>query len=1093
MLINSPNISGSLTVTGNSVITGSLTVLGGINATITGSATSASYVEYSNVANKPTLVSGSAQVAAFGFATTGSNQFNGSQAITGSLTVTGQVIAQTLNVQQVTSSIVYSSGSNIFGSSLSDTQQLTGSVSVTGSMNVNGTPVSVGTGSAGQVAFWDGTSSQTGDNGLFWDNSNKRLGIGTSSPIYKLNVHETSDTDVRIQLTNGGTGTGVSNGFQIIANGSSQNFQVNLLQRENGAIGFWTSNIQQMLIASSGNLLLNTTTDAGFRLDVNGTARVQGNLTTNLTAGSVPFIGASGLLSQDNTNLFWDNANKRLGVGTNIPQQKIHAQGTGATTIIAERTGANSAIVGLYASQNPAIIWGESTDFLRFAQIDNTALGGFIERWRIGSTGILQSNGAQTIQTSTGNLTLATAGENGNIVLSPNGTGKVGIGTTGVASFDSVPLLVVGGGTADSGIAIFTSNATAGYLQFADGTSGAEEYRGFIKYDHSTNAMSFSTNSTARTEAEMTILGGGNVGIGTASPASGISTNSKTLHIAHTNVASVSLDNTTQNSKFELASIDVSGGALSIRKNTSAGTSSAIELMRITAAGNVGIGTDSPLAENLLQVSRSVNGQNIVSVENANTGTGAYAEFQARNTNVSNSTSLRVMAMGTGWTTAGGFVQNSGVLNADTSLTGGLSIMTRANADMRFYTNGHTNERMRITAAGNVGIGTDDPLSRLDVNTSTSPLTISNGTTAIGEISYASSGSPNRALTLAGLDGIRFSDSTTERMRITAGGNVGIGTTSPSKRLEIYEDNSSTTSTTGLKITNFSLTTNARAGIVFQSYDNNGAAIWAPRTGSTAGILIFGTNGGSGTAESNIAERMRITSTGNVGINKASPTFKLDILGSDNSQLRLDSSDAADTTIIMDYNGGGSTGRVRIRNANGNLAFNTANSAERMRITSDGYVRLSVNSGGIQFNGDTAAANALDDYEEGTWTPVIRGEGTAGTYELTTAVGHYTKIGRQVTLTAFIRLAGSITGGGTSYLQITGAPFSKGNNMDAVGSVVLNGLDFTGTYVLVKFITVSPTAILFLAEIQDNAGTIDVPISAISANDEISLTITYFV
>lgn len=95
---------------------------------------------------------------------------------------------------------------------------------------------------------------------------------------------------------------------------------------------------------------------------------------------------------------------------------------------------------------------------------------------------------------------------------------RLGIGTTATGNFDSVPLLVVGGGTADSGIVIYTSNATSGYLQFADGTSGAEEYRGFIKYDHSLNAMSFSTNSTARTEAEMTINSSGNVGIGTATP-----------------------------------------------------------------------------------------------------------------------------------------------------------------------------------------------------------------------------------------------------------------------------------------------------------------------------------------------------------------------------------------------------------------------------------------------------------------------------------------------------------------------------------------------------------------------------------------------
>jgi hypothetical protein len=146
--------TGSNQFNGNQTVTGSLTVTGGI----TGSVTTASYVEYTGVANKPTLVSGSAQVTYSGltgvpagivsssaqvggynvFATTGSNQFNGSQAVTGSLTVTGQVVAQTLNVQQVTSSIVYSSGSNIFGNSLGNTQQFTGSVSVTGSLTVNG-------------------------------------------------------------------------------------------------------------------------------------------------------------------------------------------------------------------------------------------------------------------------------------------------------------------------------------------------------------------------------------------------------------------------------------------------------------------------------------------------------------------------------------------------------------------------------------------------------------------------------------------------------------------------------------------------------------------------------------------------------------------------------------------------------------------------------------------------------------------------------------------------------------------------------------------------------------------------------------------
>ena len=67
------------------------------------------------------------------YATTGSNSFRATQSITGSLTVTGQIIAQTINVQQVTSSIIYSSGSNVFGCDINSRQTFTGSFYQTGS------------------------------------------------------------------------------------------------------------------------------------------------------------------------------------------------------------------------------------------------------------------------------------------------------------------------------------------------------------------------------------------------------------------------------------------------------------------------------------------------------------------------------------------------------------------------------------------------------------------------------------------------------------------------------------------------------------------------------------------------------------------------------------------------------------------------------------------------------------------------------------------------------------------------------------------------------------------------------------------------
>jgi hypothetical protein len=67
-----------------------------------------------------------------------------------------------------------------------------------------------------------------------------------------------------------------------------------------------------------------------------------------------------------------------------------------------------------------------------------------------------------------------------------------------------------------------------------------------------------------------------------------------------------------------------------------------------------------------------------------------------------------------------------------------------------------------------------------------------------------------------------------------------------------------------------------------------------------------------------------------------------------------------------------------------------------MRITSDGYLRLA--GGGIQFNGDTAAANALDDYEEGIWTFAATTTGGSVTMSASVNTCSYLKIGRLVSV-----------------------------------------------------------------------------------------------
>ena len=170
MNIYSPVISGSLTVTGstnflgNVVMSGSLTFLSG---SLTGTASnsdllsgtgSVGFTTTGSFATMSGSVSSRVSQIETVYATTGSNSFRATQSITGSLTVTGQIIAQTLNVQQVTSSIVYSSGSNTFGCDINSRQTFTGSFYQTGSVANFSNCLIVG----GNATFTNSTSTTGG-------------------------------------------------------------------------------------------------------------------------------------------------------------------------------------------------------------------------------------------------------------------------------------------------------------------------------------------------------------------------------------------------------------------------------------------------------------------------------------------------------------------------------------------------------------------------------------------------------------------------------------------------------------------------------------------------------------------------------------------------------------------------------------------------------------------------------------------------------------------------------------------------------------------------------------------------------------------
>jgi hypothetical protein len=113
-----------------------------------------------------------------------------------------------------------------------------------------------GTGTSGQVAFFNGTSSITGESNLFWDSTNDYLGIGTNSPAVELAVY--SSSVARIHVQNSTSGTAFNDGFQF-AISDSDGYLWNF---ENASIIFGTNNSAKMFLNSSGNLGLGVTPSA---------------------------------------------------------------------------------------------------------------------------------------------------------------------------------------------------------------------------------------------------------------------------------------------------------------------------------------------------------------------------------------------------------------------------------------------------------------------------------------------------------------------------------------------------------------------------------------------------------------------------------------------------------------------------------------------------------------------------------------------------------------------------------------------------------------------------------------------------------------
>jgi hypothetical protein len=290
------------------------------------------------------------------YATTGSNSFRATQSITGSLTVTGQIIAQTLNVQQVTSSIVFSSGSNTFGCDLNSRQTFTGSVNITGSLALVGSNMAITSGVIGPMFILDNANvngysqiqfkGDTKDAYIFKPNSNytnyggpNSLNFYTdtvSGGGFSFNPRAIENAVFIDPAGNLGIGVGTTLGAKLdIAGGNAR-----ITSTQNGFGGISTINPSTGTSAYSGLIVGNNiaTTGGGF-LMLGGNFPTSGPYTSNGAyafgnqAGGLTLAAEAGTLKfvTGTTIKATMAADGNLGLNETSPTNLLHLAGNVAT------------------------------------------------------------------------------------------------------------------------------------------------------------------------------------------------------------------------------------------------------------------------------------------------------------------------------------------------------------------------------------------------------------------------------------------------------------------------------------------------------------------------------------------------------------------------------------------------------------------------------------------------------------------------------------------------------------------------------------------------------------------------------------------
>jgi hypothetical protein len=546
------------------------------------------------------------------------------------------------------------------------------------------------------------------------------------------------------------------------------------------------------------------------------------------------------------------------------------------------------------------------------------------------------------------------------------------------------------------------------------------------------------------------------------------------------------------------------------------------ERMRISSTGNVGIGTSTPAAKlDVNQTNQSGDNDFIRLTTDATSGSLSLGIYPSSNNSLSFIGSNALFS-------AGGVTR----LNA---AAGGSLLSMNTDSIVTYVSSGAANpvERMRIDSSGNVGINTSAPTQKLTVNGNAAVggqqafwLRDDDGFSAnAARRAWAMTANYNAFGTFS-IYGASAVDSDplagTAFLNITSAGNVGIGTSTPTTaKLQIrgtgntdatnsiFADNSSGAATFAVRdngdvfmLGNVGIGTGTPTGKLHISGDGAAAnLIRLQNTGSgTNGFFDISVTSTDAQLVANYsttaipmlfltgaAERMRITSAGAVGIGTTSPVSKFHVSGAD-AWMTLQRTSG--TTNILDFTDSAAARLGYVGFIFSNLTLNAKagsdivfapNNEERGRFTSNG----------LTFNGDTAAANALDDYEEGTWTPSVAFGGASVGLTYGRRGGTYTKIGRQVTVCGDLIL--SAKGSSTGNATIAGLPFTiNGSSTDFLQAASFRFAEMSFSGLVQGYGGVSST-IINMEQVTSGAGAASITDADFEDGTQLMVSLTYFV